>query len=1569
MFDTLLASGWMAWLLVTVASIAIISLSAVLLSLKLKEHPAARHWVLLSALVCALLTPLAVYGFSATGFSVFEVSVPLAKTDRPTVPSEDRTVSPPDVLEAPTARHTEPAESPDELEDEETVEVPSDADTSLPAEVAVQVPRPEPQLYEEIAEDAAAVPSPPFRKIRTASILSCMWAAGSILLLIGYIRSWIGLSRIRNSAEPLVGVERVMTRVRKMLRVDHLPRAATSSQIRVPIVSGWRSPIILLPQNAARALTTDQLVDVLVHETAHVLRRDQIVLWLQITAKCLLWPLVPIHFLNRELTRAREEICDNYVVQHRDAISYGETLLRMAELARRARPLAAGMGILHWRGELEQRIKAIVSESRSRAVRPQRAFAVAIAACFVVGSSLLCGTTMVAAQQENGEVTPNPDGPKTQPAGALILGRIETAEGGPASNAKVWLVGGSFEEPTTLGETTSDVAGNFAFNDLTDEHTVFMKSGQLCLWAQLGNQLAFISPLHNFRRKPLTLQLEPTTRMSGRLVDDEGQPIAGVTLVPRMRSSARIGSNSRIRYGQFPPALAKAHATVSEANGQFNFGLAPADGAVYFQLESKDFGSPTLFMNADKPALVKLKSTRRVLGKIKLPNELTMPDAGDGKGIGEVSLRTGVTFGVDGEPVKDAADTSYSLSYSHSVSINITGEFECHTVPGQYQAYARFEPNVPLSPIPNTPVVIEANANPKPISLTASRAYQVSGRVIGMADKKPVAGATVQFWNITEGTMRYGAKVETDAEGRFIAHTGKGELRLDVTACPAGYVPHPRQGRSPEKKKLTPTIEIKDDTTWPDLLVESGCDVTLEVIDESGKPAVGAIVKVVSPAGYPEGEMYGTRQTTDADGRYVIRQVSTQDTLPIWVRTAEAISESGLIVIPGELDGPLRVKLATGNGFRFRCKVVDTRGEPVPNAQITIGTSYRYASKWVDGGLALSGGAGSATTNARGVAVTGPLWGDRTYSLTVKADGFDSSESSQTVGGSGIVDLKPFVLSPARRASVTGTVVDKNGKPLAGVRVFGAGDKWARVTTSVSTDGAGKFKLSELAPDVRYVFADKAGFRLGGAKTNRDSIRITLRSNDSSPVGLRKQSFPDRNAQLEAARKLIEQAWALPAHPGITSRIEPLVGMARIDPERAATLSEAAGGNFTYMLQANEAARIVRDDPDRAIELLGKVRKWKAIQTALELGKELAASVDREQRQIALRLADFVIQKSDTDPRVVPLLTTLGEHKKAKQQLERSINLIESKPDPDKSWELEETAISLAPYDFEQAQSLARKAKAGYSRTEAMAGVALAIADTDPDKAIAEVNALTGDGNAPNIRDRHRLLIAMRLVRKDIDRAIELVHSCEEPGNRAQALGWLAVPVAKIDRPRAWKLIDEALAVHRGNNNAYESWSNFGAAGPFAAALAVQAQATDYPDMESVIWHVRAACRSRGAVTEVQRRLRSTIGTARILAIVDKIAARELLNAVADKVDQLPRGRGGVSLYDQWLQAWLIVDFNRGVSLLTEELAELAESGKENAMRYGHGPVFKLLVAEPQERFSVVIEHGTGLWEIDDKLR
>ncbi|MEZ6061256.1 MAG: hypothetical protein R3C19_12900 [Planctomycetaceae bacterium] len=1168
-------------------------------------------------------------------------------------------------------------------------------------------------------------------------------------------------------------------------------------------------------------------------------------------------------------------------------------------------------------------------------------------------------------------------GPADETDQPLVLGAVETSTGAPAAGAVVLLLGGSYDAPVTLGQTTADADGHFTFTDLPEEDVVFANPGQLSVWAMYGTaEMGFFSRLYNHRRRPLTVTTKPATTFAGRLVDDQGQPISGAKIVPQTLSSRKLGLDD-INYAKFSAEMAEQRTATTDADGRFVIPMVPAGAAVYSTVTTNGFAAPRLTFNLDQQLTITLRPAARLSGSIGWPAGTVerLPEVR--KKLGTVSVRAAAYYDASGSIVTDVKSAAYGISFYDTVDIASDGTFAWDSLPpGNYSVSAEYDPAMPLSPAQAAVVRLEPGQSTEDFRLPAERGLRISGRVLGLADQKPVPGATVQFMKLVEGTLHWGPRATTDADGRFLLHGTSARYRATVVDVPEDYVPLDPEGRSEEHKSRIPTLDVTDDTDWPDLLLDPAGNVEIEVVDERGQAVPRAVVKVVTPAGYPAQKDYGREQLTDDRGRFVIRQVALNDTLPIRIRTSEAISDPALVVTPGELNlsQPLQVRISPEHGFRIRCRIVDSRRDPIPNANVLVGTTYEYVSKWIDSGLAISGGAGTVQTDADGVATTGPLWPDRGYRITVRAEGFTPAESPFTSGSRGdVVELEPIVLADAQPAEVSGRLVDANGDPIAGAKIYSAGKEW-RMASGIS-DSQGAWKLEGVAPDVRYVFADANGFRFGGATVVRGqpSTEITLRSNDSPPVGVRKRVTPKREDQLATARELVESAWKMPMNPRITSRIGLLEAMVRIDPDAAMAMSELAGGTFNRVVRCEFARWSIHEDPERAVELLSETRNGHGLHTALTLARELAGSDDATDRATVVKLAELARQIADNEdspqyyPPLARLYRLLGRDDEARELIEKTLTRLEEAAGERNRWIRKDAATALAVYDYARARSLADQEEAGYQRTDAQADVAVAAATVDLDRSIRDVESLQGDGNAPNIRNRARLRIARQLIGTDLDQAIRLVRQCEEPDNRAQALGCLAVEVARLDQPLAWTLIDEALAIHRAEENAYSGWSNYGEGGPFAAALAFQAKQAGYPDLESVVWHVRFAARAKGSVNSGQQRLQATITSAKILALVDQFAARDLLNSIAEKEAQIPRGEGGVSLFDQWLQAWLLIDFRRGTSLLRRDLEQLAATGKPNALRYGHGADFRLLVAAtPEECFDIVISDGTGLWEQDE---
>ncbi len=153
----------------------------------------------------------------------------------------------------------------------------------------------------------------------------------------------------------------------------------------------------------------------------HVLRGDHRIVFLQELARALYWPIVPLHALIRELGRAREELCDNHVLRGRDPLSYGETLLHLAELSVRARPPRMSVGILHWRGELERRVAGLLDQRRSTMTRSNRSLVFLITLLFVACGTIASATRFIAASDEQdksqaiGQKSKASDSAKTSP--------------------------------------------------------------------------------------------------------------------------------------------------------------------------------------------------------------------------------------------------------------------------------------------------------------------------------------------------------------------------------------------------------------------------------------------------------------------------------------------------------------------------------------------------------------------------------------------------------------------------------------------------------------------------------------------------------------------------------------------------------------------------------------------------------------------------------------------------------------------------------------------------------------------------------------------------------------------------------------------------------------------------------------------------------------------------------------------------------------------------------------------------------------------------------------------------
>src|SRR4051812_26847656 len=230
--------------------------------------------------------------------------------------------------------------------------------------------------------------SNPFVGWNYSAFIPFIWLLGVIAvigwLLIGRAR----LDQIARMSWPLDDADwgKVLREEREAAGVRKPVRLLSSPAVSTPLTWGWRSPVILLPEDAPDWADAHRRI-VLRHELAHIARADCLAQLVAGVACAMYWfhPLVWI--TERRMRAECERACDDTVVSHgTPAAEYAAHLL---EVARSARSFGAPgfLSVAMARpSQLEGRLLAVLNESRRRVSdsRHARLVAALIAALFVL---------------------------------------------------------------------------------------------------------------------------------------------------------------------------------------------------------------------------------------------------------------------------------------------------------------------------------------------------------------------------------------------------------------------------------------------------------------------------------------------------------------------------------------------------------------------------------------------------------------------------------------------------------------------------------------------------------------------------------------------------------------------------------------------------------------------------------------------------------------------------------------------------------------------------------------------------------------------------------------------------------------------------------------------------------------------------------------------------------------------------------------------------------------------------------------------------------------------------------
>lgn len=270
------------------------------------------------------------------------------------------------------------------------------------------------------AAAAAAVPAPVDAGISldpatVALGLAALWLAGVFFLAVRFgVGAWC-LARLRQQSRPFALAPEDMPKIAARCRECELRLALDDTG---PITWGFSQPVILLPK-AATFWPRERLHAVLLHELAHIRRRDSIVQALALAVCAVYWPN-PLVWMGARALRREAEIAadDSVIIAGMKPSSYAGELVRLADEFRAARPALATLSLyMAERSSLEARVESVLATTSVRT--GVTVMDVTRAACFALVSAgviaFACPSLAQDSVQSSPPPTPEAPTPRTPP--------------------------------------------------------------------------------------------------------------------------------------------------------------------------------------------------------------------------------------------------------------------------------------------------------------------------------------------------------------------------------------------------------------------------------------------------------------------------------------------------------------------------------------------------------------------------------------------------------------------------------------------------------------------------------------------------------------------------------------------------------------------------------------------------------------------------------------------------------------------------------------------------------------------------------------------------------------------------------------------------------------------------------------------------------------------------------------------------------------------------------------------------------------------------------------------------
>lgn len=364
--------------------------------------------------------------------------------------------------------------------------------------------------------------------------IAALWIIGTIVFLVRLYVAYTRTQQLRNHSIKVCDSESAICRkLAKRIQVN-MPDVRRHSLLSSPCLTGIKSPAILLPEEICEQLSLEKAF---VHELAHLRRHDTFWNLVQRIALALFFFQPLMWRLVYRLETTAEEVCDDYVVRHcTDRAGYAQQLVQLAE-SNLIMPNMAGLGMFSSKSTLGHRVKRILDTTRQISTQISMPTIIGIVAltmvCATLGGFLGNGTSSLTDLEPDNNVSASEnvhddDGATSDSnlktnaqSDVIISGVVIDSSGKPVAGAELL---------HAECETISGDDGTFKLEIPSEKVDRHSGQKQIVRIQKTGYGLSFgYLDFANPDGQKFKL-VDDKHPILGRLVDQQGNPIAGATV-------------------------------------------------------------------------------------------------------------------------------------------------------------------------------------------------------------------------------------------------------------------------------------------------------------------------------------------------------------------------------------------------------------------------------------------------------------------------------------------------------------------------------------------------------------------------------------------------------------------------------------------------------------------------------------------------------------------------------------------------------------------------------------------------------------------------------------------------------------------------------------------------------------------------------------------------------------------------------------------------------------------------------------------------------------------------------